>query len=94
MVSSMLLFETDFVNIVAIAFTATILNELVMVSCSHNLSAEFLLTVSLGCCRSDHLASLDGGSRDRQLHLVCCQHGFLTSVFRCASFFGFVRIPL
>lgn len=32
MVASMLLFETDFVNIVAIAFTATILNELVMVS--------------------------------------------------------------
>lgn len=31
MVASMLLFETDFVNIVAIAFTATILNELVMV---------------------------------------------------------------
>ena len=31
MIASMLLFETEFINIVAIAFTATILNELVMV---------------------------------------------------------------
>jgi phospholipid-translocating ATPase len=31
MIASMLLFENEFVNIVAIAFTATILNELVMV---------------------------------------------------------------
>lgn len=38
MVASMLLFETDFVNIVAIAFTATILNELVMVSVTIKLS--------------------------------------------------------
>lgn len=31
MVASVLLFESEFINIVAIAFTATILNELVMV---------------------------------------------------------------
>lgn len=43
MVSSMLLFETDFVNIVAIAFTATILNELVMVRrCSLSLTCAQL----------------------------------------------------
>jgi len=84
MIMSLLLFENEFLNIVAISFTALVFNELIMVALEITTwCASRLVAVHL----EDLLrrqAYLYGDRGDRHIILLCDFYGILTRILRYA----------
>jgi len=83
MIMSLILFENEFLNIVSISFTALILNELIMVALEITIWYDHPGLVGRQADpRESPQARLHGHCGDRHATAVCCQHCFLTRVFR------------
>jgi len=82
MIVSLVLFETEFLHIVSISFTALILNELIMVALEITTWYFFLLTTGVIVLIQLLQAPVYGYFRNRHAHILHHQYGIFACVFR------------
>ena len=79
MILSLVLFENEFLNIVAISFTALVLNELIMVALE--ITTWYVLRIR----SADRQALVHDHLRNRHAHNLLPEHCLPAGVLRCVQ---------